>query len=138
MHAMFRWVLFFAILIPLYFVAQRPYGYTITRLKTESAIVGGIQKLLMGLASGFAVGGLAMQYIPTKYVSRSSGRVVQEGDTAEFMSHLVIKFGIIAIGVFIFCSASSLLMIYLTVQGLRRNYNWNDIIAKAKSHIPSK
>ncbi len=128
----FRWSLFFMVLIPLYLFAERPYGYTITRLRLESKILGGIQKLMFALAAGAFTGAAAMEYAPDIITKWSDGSRTRESDTASNMSILVIKLMFYAFAIALFCGTSCFMMTYLTAQGLRRNYNWKPIVAKIK------
>ncbi len=128
----FRWSLFFMILIPLYIFAERPYGYTITRLRLESKILGGIQKLMFALAAGAFTGAAALEYAPDIIVKWSDGSRTREADTAGNMSIMTIKLMFYALAIILFCGTSCFMMIYLTFQGLRRNYNWKLMLAKAQ------
>lgn len=128
------WMMFFIILIPVYIFAQRPYGYTITRTRLESRVLGGIQKVLFAIAGGMAAGALAMEYEPDTVVKWSDGSTTRESNSAN-AGIVAIKLMLYAAALAIFCITSSVLMIYLTVQGLRRNYNWEPIIAKGKDYV---
>ncbi|MFI3258545.1 MAG: hypothetical protein R3Y16_00445 [Rikenellaceae bacterium] len=133
LRKLYKWYVFFMILIPLYLFAQRPYGYTITRLRLESKIVGGIQKVFMGLAGGLAFTALTMSFLPDTKVRWSDGSTTrEENDMNKSIMVMKIMLGLLALA--IFCGTSCLLMIYLTVQGLRRNYNWNNALAKSKDY----
>ncbi len=127
------WTLFFIILIPLYIFAERPYGYTITRTRLESKIMGGIQKFFIWLATFCFGTGLAMNFLPDTVVKWSDGSRTTENNSSNYVI-LVMKFLLMAIGVIIFCSISCFMMIYLTFQALRRNFNWRS----AKSQIKLK
>lgn len=128
-----RWYVFFMILIPIYIISQRPYGFTITRLRLESKILGGIQKLMFGLAGGMAGLATAMEFMPDYVVRWSDGSTSTDSDTGTNAGILAIKLMIYAAALAIFCFTSCFMMIYLTAQGLRRNYNWSKTIAKMKS-----
>jgi hypothetical protein len=46
---------------------------------------------------------------------------------------LAIKVGLFALAVVVFCCVSCFLMLYATITGLIRNYDWKEVKAKAVS-----
>lgn len=127
-----RWCIFFILLTPLYIFACRPFGYTIIKKEEEARNAGFIKKLAMTLAGGLAAGALSMGWY---YAVNSSGKIVGDGDTGLNMMVLFTKIGMIIAAICIICCTAAVLMVYGTVTGLIRNYNWKEIIAAAKAKI---
>ena len=69
------------------------------------------------------------------YAVNSSGKIVGDGDTGLNMMVLFTKIGMIVAAVCIICCTAAVMMIYGTITGLIRNYNWKEIIAAAKARI---
>lgn len=110
------------LLIPLYMFAQRPYGYTIMRCSREAEMLHGIQRLALTVSGGlFAVGaGIGFVDIITKWSDGSTTR----SDDGTGPARLALKIGLFVAALFVICFVSVLLMLYATVTGLIRNYNW--------------
>lgn len=125
-----RWFIFFIILIPLYIFACRPFGYTIIKKEEETKNAGFFKKLALGLAGGLATGALTMGWY---YAVNSRGKIVGDGDTGLNMMVLFTKIGMLIAALCIICFAAAVMMIYGTFTGLKRNYNWKEIIANAKA-----
>ena len=115
-------------LIPLYIFASRPYGYTISRYRREEKNLGRIQKVGMWLSGGMLAieGGIGFVEIVTKW---SDGSTTREDDGTG-PARLVIKFLLIAGAVLIFCFTSTFIMLYATITGLIRNYDWTEVKKK--------
>lgn len=127
------WTYFLVLLIPLYIFAERPFGYTITRHRTEAKVLGGIRKFSYILATGAA----AISFIPATYVKWSDGTTTAEGDGCNILI-LGIKLCLYAMAAVMICAVSCFLMTYSTIVGLCRNYNWQPIIAKVKATLAKK
>lgn len=127
-----RWCIFFILLTPLYIFACRPFGYTIIKKEEEARNAGFFKKLALGLAGGLAAGAMSMGWY---YAVNSSGKIVGDGDTGLNMMVLFTKIGMIVAAVCIICCTAAVMMIYGTITGLIRNYNWKEIIAAAKARI---
>lgn len=125
-RSLYFWSFFFLLLIPLYVFAERPYGYNISKYRTEASILGWIQRIGFGLAGGFvgAAGALQVTETVTKW---SDGSKTREDDGIAIYA---MKFILLIIALVIFCVLSIGLMIYSTIAGLIRNYNWKEIIAQ--------
>ncbi len=128
------WTLFFILLCPLYIFAERPYGYTISRHRTEAKVLGGIKKVAFALAGGLFTTGLFMNATEEYRVKWSDGSVTREDDGL-WAVRLGIKAGLMILALIIFCVTSSILVIYSTITGLKRNYDWDPIIAQVKEKL---
>lgn len=128
------WNLFFLLLIPLYIYAERPYGYNISRYRAEARTLGGIRKFFYGLAAVMAGSALAMEYLPDTIVKWSDGSTTRESDPTNFVI-FAMKIGLYIAAVAVICITACILMLYLTVQGLRRNYDWGPVLAKIRGKI---
>ena len=124
--------LFWLLLIPLYVVAERPYGYMISKNRLESRILGWIRKAMFWLAGGLFAGAAALQVTET-VTTWSDGSKTSDNDA---MPILFIKCMLIAAAAVIFVFTSIALMIYSTITGLKRNYDLKNeaqmLIAKLK------
>ena len=118
----------FIMLIPLYIFASRPYGYTISRYRREEKNLGRIQKVGMWLSGGMLAieGGIGFVDIVTKW---SDGSTTREDDGTGPV-RLVIKVLLIGGAVLIFCLTSTFIMLYATITGLIRNYDWTEVKKK--------
>lgn len=118
----------FIMLIPLYIFASRPYGYTISRYRREEKNLGRIQKVGMWLSGGMLAieGGIGFMEIVTKW---SDGSTTREDDGTG-PARLAIKVLLIAGAVLIFCLTSTFIMLYATITGLIRNYDWTEVKKK--------
>ncbi len=125
------WNIFFLLLIPLYIFAARPYGYTISRHRREAANLGKLEKLGLWLSGGlFAAGaGIGFVDIVTKWSDGSESR----SDDGTGPARLAIKVGLFALAVIVFCCVSCFLMLYATITGLIRNYDWSEVKGKVAS-----
>lgn len=118
----------FIMLIPLYIFASRPYGYTISRYRREEKNLGRIQKVAMWLSGGMLAieGGIGFVDIVTKW---SDGSTTREDDGTGPV-RLVIKVLLIGGAVLVFCLTSTFIMLYATITGLIRNYDWTEVKKK--------
>ncbi len=129
----FFFTAFFVLLIPVYIFSQRPYGYSVTRLRFESKTVGRIQKFFFALAGGMASLSAIIPDAPVTVTKWSDGSTTREQNGALSAALSAIKIMLLGGALLIFCGVSFILMVYLTVQGLRRNYNWDNVRAQAKA-----
>ncbi len=128
------WTIFFILLCPLYIFAERPYGYTISRHRTEAKVLGGIKKIGFALAGGLFTTGLFMKGSQEVHVKWSDGsRTVEDDGT--WPLRMGIKLGLMVLALIVFCVTSSVLVIYSTITGLKRNYDWDPIIAQVKEKL---
>ncbi len=117
-------IIFLLVLIALYIWTGYPYGYELTRTRTRDKILGWVRKISFWLAGVFFGTGLLMQlFAPDNLVEYvySNGRreTRRETDIAGTTTNVMIKFIFMAIGLFIFCFISILLMLIETIGGLR-------------------
>lgn len=132
-RAVRAWNIFFILLIPVYIFSQRPYGYTLTRYRVESETLKGISKWTYAV-SGMLVGSaMAIPYIDTiiKYRNGTTERTQDAGTNAPV---IIMKAALYIAAFAIVCIVSCLLMLYLTIQGLRRNYDWAPLISKIRKN----
>lgn len=125
------WNIFFLLLIPLYVFAARPYGYTISRYRREADNLGKLEKIGLWLSGGlFATGaGIGFVDIVTKWSDGSESR----SDDGTGPVRLAIKIGLFVLAVLVFCGVSCFLMLYATITGLIRNYDWREVKGKVAS-----
>lgn len=133
-HGSRKYLIFLIILLPLYIVSCYQWGYEISRRRAESAVLSKIEKAIMGIAVFFFGAGLAMKLLPdfvvTERWSNGQTRTYTEANTGNAIVW-AMKIGLIIVGVIIFCLGSVLLMTYLTITGLKRNYDWKKLANKA-------
>ncbi|MDR0969957.1 MAG: hypothetical protein LBM67_05420 [Lentimicrobiaceae bacterium] len=127
-RALYFWTAFFIILIPLYIFAERPFGYLMSRYRTEAKVLGGIKKLSLMLAGGLASVAAGLQV--TETVTKWSDGTTTRDDNG--MLIYAMKFAFLAAALVVICITSMFLMVYSTIAGLIRNY---DLIPKAKLMI---
>lgn len=130
-----KWFIFFILLIPLYIIANFAYGYNITRHREESKILSAIHKWIVGIGVGLVATGWLMEllpdYIVTTYWSDGHTTTHTEVDPGNIMV-VGFKIGLIILGLIVIAFISSAIMLYSTIVGLIRNYNWKAIFAKLK------
>ncbi|MDL2228153.1 hypothetical protein LJC30_04625 [Odoribacter sp. OttesenSCG-928-L07] len=116
---MLVWTILSILLIPLYVIAERPYGYMISKYRTESKILEWIRKILFWLA-GSMVGLAAVLPVTETVTTWSDGSKTTDSDSnaAVFFKLVLLMF---AVMLFIFTSVA--IMLYATITGLIRNYN---------------
>lgn len=124
--------IFFLALIPLYIYADRPYGWMESRHRTEAKVLGGIRKWGMALAGGLAGGALAMDFLPDTIVKWSDGSTTREADAGNILI-VFIKIAMLVAAFFVFVAVSTVLVVYSTIQGLRRNYDWTPVKLRLKA-----
>ncbi len=123
--------IFFIILIPVYSFAERPYGYTMTRTRAESSTLRGISKFTYTLSAMMLGSAASISWIQTvrKY---SDGHTERSYDAGTNAPVIIMKACLYIAAFALVCIVSCILMLYMTIQGLRRNYNWAPLLAKAK------
>lgn len=129
-NKMLFWYIFFIVMIPLYIIAERPYGYTISRYRTEAKMLSGIKKIAKFISGGL-LGASSALYFTDVVTTWSSGRVTRE-DNGTGPAILAMKVALFVAAVAVICLTSCVLMTYSTIMGLYRNYPWSEWIAKAK------
>lgn len=123
------WNLFFLLLIPVYIFAARPYGYTISRYRREADNLGKIEKIGLWLSGGLLSAGAGIGFVDI--VTKWSDGSVTRSDDGTGPIRLAIKVGLFVGAVLVFCGVSCFLMLYATITGLIRNYDWREVKRQA-------
>lgn len=125
------WNIFFILLIPVYIFAARPRGYTISRHRREANNLSRIEKIGLWLSGGLLTAGMGVGFVDivTKW---SDGTTTREDDGTG-PARLAIKVGLFVAAALVFCAVSCLLMLYATITGLIRNYDWKSVKSKVSS-----
>ena len=132
------------LLIPLYIMASYQYGYVQVKYEKEAAMLEKIRVWGYSIAGALFGAGLMMQFLPDYIVTTrwSNGTVTKERETDPAnIIILVLKLGLVLAALVVLCAVSFFLVLYSTVTGLYRNYNWKQIFGdlKAKAeHIQSE
>ena len=123
------WNIFFLLLIPVYIFAARPHGYTISRYRREAKNLGRIEKFGLWLSGALLGAGMGVGFVDivTKWSDGSTSRE----DDGTGPARLAIKIGLFVAAVLVFCCVSCLLMLYATITGLIRNYDWKEAKKRA-------
>lgn len=124
----------FVLMIPLYVFATRPYGYMISRHRREAKYMGKLEKFGLWLSGGLLTAGAGIGFVEvvTKW---SDGSTTREDDGTGPV-RLAIQVALFIGAVLVYCTVSSFLMIYATITGLIRNYDWKEVknkVANLKS-----
>jgi hypothetical protein len=127
-RSIYFWTAFFILLTPLYIFAERPFGYSLSRYRTEAKALRGIKKLSLILAGGLASMAAALQITET-VTTWSDGSKTTDSDAIPIVA---FKIGLLIAAVVVICITSMFLMVYSTITGLIRNY---DLIPKTKAMI---
>ena len=125
-------MVFFLLLIPLYIIANYSWGYNITKHREESRILETIRKWGFGAAGALFGAGLAMEATTEYRVHWSDGSKTNE--TEINYATLALKAMLYIAAVVIIAVVSTCIMIYSTIVGLKRNYDWAAIIEAAKKY----
>lgn len=123
------WNIFFLLLIPVYIFAARPYGYTISRYRLEADGLNAIEKIGLWLSGGLLSAGMGISFV--NVVTKWSDGSTTSRDDGTGPARLAIQFGLFVAAALVFCAVSCFLMLYATITGLIRNYNWKEVKAKA-------
>lgn len=139
-NTFFMWFFFIAmiLMIPLYVMASYQYGYIITKYQKEAKVLEKIKKAGFAVAMGLFGAGLAMQFFPSVTVktrwSDGSTTTHTEEDPANYLI-LGLKIILFILAVLVVCFVSCFLMAYMTITGLRRNYNWKAIYSETRDKV---
>ena len=123
------WSIFFLVLIPVYIFAARPHGYTISRYRREASTLNLIEKIGLWLSGGLFTAGASIGFV--NIVTKWSDGSTTRSDDGTGVMRLLFKVGFFVAAVLVFCAVSCFLMLYATITGLIRNYNWKEIKSKA-------
>ena len=125
----------FILLIPLYIFANHSWGYVITKHREESELLDKIKTWGYSIAAGLFGAAAAMEYLPgykvTTYYSNGTTSTHHEENGANYII-LAIKIGLLILALVIVAIVSTGILIYSTIVGLKRNYDWKEIYAQAK------
>lgn len=119
------WNIFFLLLIPVYIFAARPHGYTISHYRREANTLSWIEKIGLWLSGGLLSASMGIGFVDI--VTKWSDGSVTRSDDGTGPARLAIKVGLFVAATLVFCAVSCLLMLYATITGLIRNYNWTNI-----------
>lgn len=129
------WLIYLIVLIPLYIFTGYSYGYTITCHRRQHSIMNWLQKWGFRIAAFFFGTGVLMNLLPDDIVRYrySDGSTRDERQTnAGNILIVVLKVGLIIIGILLFCFISVFIMTVQTITGLIRNFNWGALYNKVK------
>ncbi len=138
--AFFMWFFFIVMLlmIPLYIMASYQYGYIITKYQKEAKMLEKIKKAGFAAAAAVFGAGLAMQFFPSVTVktrwSDGSTSTHTEEDPMNY-AILGLKILLFILAVLIVCVVSCFLVAYMTVTGLRRNYDWKAMYNASRDKV---
>lgn len=137
-----RWILFYFIfcivLMPLYIWTSRQPGYYTTRHRTQEKVLGWIQRIGLSIAVGLFGAGLAMRFLPdvvvkTTYSDGSSSTHTEMNDSN--MIIMIMKIGLIVVGVILYCFVSLLIMFIATFTAIKRQVAWKNLATSAVASI---
>jgi hypothetical protein len=137
-NAFFVWagLIIMILMVPLYIMASHQYGYIINKYQKEAGVIEKIKKAGFAVAAALFGAGLAMQFFPSitvkTYYSNGSTTTHTEEDPTNFLI-LGLKILLFIAAVAVVCIVSCVLVAYLTVTGLYRNYDWKAIFNKIKA-----
>ena len=126
------------LLIPLYVMASYQYGYVQVKYEKEAALLEKIRVWGYSIAGALFGAGLMMTFLPDYIVTTrwSNGTVTKERETDPAnIIILVLKLGLVLAALVVLCAVSFFLVLYSTVTGLYRNYNWKQIMGEVKTRI---
>ncbi|MDR1671669.1 MAG: hypothetical protein LBR57_04025 [Alistipes sp.] len=111
--------------IGLYIVAERPYGYMLSKRRTEMKIYGGLRKALFWVAGLFVgmAGALQVTETVTKW---SDGTTTRDNDAMMIMA---LKILLLLAAVLLVLVTARIVIVIATIMGFIRNY---DLIAITK------
>lgn len=124
-------MIFFLLLIPLYIFANHSWGYVITRTREEQEMLDKIKKWGYSIAAGLFGAAAAMEATEHYRVHWSDGSTTHETETN--WAVVVIKVMLLIAALAIVAVVSTGIMLYSTIVGLKRNYDWKAIYAAAKN-----
>jgi len=124
-------MIFFLLLIPLYIFANHSWGYVITRTRAEQELLDKIKRWGYSIAAGLFGAAAAMEATEHYRVHWSDGSTTHETETN--WAVVAIKVMLLIAALAIVAVVSTGIMIYSTIVGLKRNYDWKAIYAAAKN-----
>lgn len=124
------WYIFFLILTPIYIFACRPYGYLVNKHKREGERVEGIRRIGWWLAGLLAGVGASIGFV--NVITTYSDGSKTKSDDGTGPVRLILKGGLFLAAAIVFAFTSMFIMVYSTVSGLIRNYDWKALFASKK------
>ena len=131
--ALHGFMMFLVILIPLYIISGYPRGYAMSRSYMRGGCLGAFRKVGFGLAQFFFGFGIAMTLLPDNIVKYKydDGHTETRNEGNFFnIPIMLFKLGMICVGAILFVFVSTLIMVFETIGGLRRNFDWGAIFRK--------
>ena len=120
-------MIFFLLLIPLYIIANHSWGYVITRTREEQETLDKIKKWGFRIAAGLFGAAAAMEATTEYRVHWSDGSKSTEYETNWFI--VALKVALLVAALVVIAVVSTGIMLYSTIVGLKRNYDWKAIWA---------
>lgn len=108
--------------IVIYFYAQRPFGYTISGTRDEAKRVGKMSNLSYLIAAGLVYYSLKLKFLKYTVVWFDDGSILRKDHVFDNMLIAIFKIVLVVLAIFVMSVVSSLLLLYLTIQGLKRNF----------------
>ena len=127
-NTMRNYMIYLIILIPLYIITGYPHGYSITHHRRRSGCLNVFRKVGFAVASFCFGAGVALSLLPSYEVETTYSDGHKDTHTESSVLNgplLFIKFCLMAVGAFLFCFVSSVVMTIETVYGLIENFNWS-------------
>lgn len=109
----------------LYIVAERPYGYMLSRRRTELKVYSGLRKVLFGVAGAFVGGAAALQVTETVTTYTDGSKET----TSDAWLILALKIGLLLAAALLVLFVARIVIVIATIMGFIRNY---DLIGMAK------
>ena len=122
--------IFFLILTPIYIFACRPYGYLINKHKREGERIEGMRKIGWWLAGLLAGVGASIGFV--NIITTYSDGSKTKSDDGTGPVRLIFKGLFFLAAAIVFAFTSMFIMVYSTISGLIRNYDWKTIFASKK------
>lgn len=111
--------------VVLYILAERPYGYMLSKRRTELKVYSGMRKALFGVA-GALVGAAASMQVTETVTTWSDGSKTRDSDAGIVFA---LKIGFLLAAVVLVLFVARIVIVIATIMGFIRNY---DLIALSK------
>ena len=131
------WMWVFGLMIPLYIIAERPYGWMESRHRTEAKVLGGIRKVGYALASFLVTFSFGLNFVPDTVYKYSDGSTSRESSPFN-IPIAILKVALLIGALLVVAIVSVFIMTYSTIVGLIRNYDWAALKTSATNKIQSK
>lgn len=117
-----NFMIFLAVLIPLYIWTGYPRGYELTTTRRRDKVLSWIRRVSFKIAAIFFGTGLLMNFLPddiVEYIYANGRRETHREFNMGNIFVFVLKVGLMIVGAFIFCFISVLIMAIETLGGIR-------------------